>query len=66
VVAIEKYTEHLALWDVNFRKTPWTMGTSLAFDPKAEKYVGKGSLVEKANSMLRDNYRKPFVVPEKV
>ncbi len=64
--AIDRYTEHLAAWNVDLKKTPWTVGPSLGFDGKTMKYTGKGPQVEKANAMRRRNYREPFVVPKKV
>lgn len=62
--AIERYTDQLKEWNVNFKKNPWNMGISLAFDGKAERFTGKGKLVKEANGMLRRKDRKPFVVPE--
>jgi hypothetical protein len=38
------------------------LGRQLTFDPAAERFVGD----TEANQMLKRNYRKPYVVPEKV
>ncbi len=38
------------------------VGPVLTFDPRTEKFVGNN----KANTLLTRNYRKPFVVPDKV
>ena len=37
-------------------------------DPKKEKFVSKGEydLSRWANDLLKDEYRKPFVVPDKI
>lgn len=64
--AIERFDEQLANWNMDFKKEPWTMGHSLAFNPDRERFTGEGPTVKKANSLLRRNDRKPFVVPEKV
>ena len=54
--------EHLKLNDVDLSKTPATMGEFLKMDPHSETFIGNRA----ANRMLSRNYRKPFVVPEKV
>ncbi|MBL7223288.1 MAG: Gfo/Idh/MocA family oxidoreductase [Candidatus Brocadiae bacterium] len=40
----------------------YQVGPVLTFDPTVEKFVGN----DKANALLTRNYRKPFVVPDKV
>ena len=47
---------------VNLDETTYQLGRTLDFDPKTEKFIGD----DEANKMLTRNYRKPFVVPEKV
>lgn len=54
--------EHLARNEVNFKETPLYLGESLKMDPSKERFIGN----EDANRMLTREYRKPFVVPEKV
>jgi predicted dehydrogenase len=55
---------HLEANGVDLRKTPATLGPMLEFDPRTEKFTGEFS--KKANKLVSRNYRKPFVVPEKV
>ncbi len=40
----------------------WRTGRMLRFDPKTERFVGD----DEANRLLTRDYRKPFVVPQKV
>ena len=47
---------------VHLANTSYRLGRSLEFDPNAQRYVNDNQ----ANRMLTRNYRKPFVVPEKV
>ena len=47
---------------MDLKKDQATLGAFLQFDPKSERFVDN----EKANEMLTDEYRKPFVVPENV
>ena len=60
--AIERYSEQMKAWDIDYKKEPWTCGVSMAFDPKAEKFTGP--MARKANAYLKRKDRKPFVVPE--
>jgi predicted dehydrogenase len=53
--------EHLAANKVDLTKSPATLGAVLNMDPKTERFDNK-----QANQMLTREYRKPFVVPEKV
>lgn len=61
---LERTREQLAAWEVDFKKTPWTLGPSLAFDPSAERFK-EGVHAEAANRLLRREDRAPFIVPEK-
>jgi len=54
--------EHLAVNNVNLSTTKATLGAFLRFDPKTERFIDN----KKANELLGREYRKPFVVPEKV
>jgi len=54
--------EHLAANKVDLKKTPATLGAALTMDPKTETFSNN----PEANKLLTREYRKPFVVPEKV
>ena len=47
---------------VDMKKATYQLGPMLNFDAETEKFIGN----EKANSLLTREYRKPFIVPEKV
>jgi hypothetical protein len=53
---------HLAANQVDLRKTAATLGAVLQMDPKSERFTGNRD----ANQMLTREYRKPFVVPDRV
>jgi predicted dehydrogenase len=53
--------EHLAANKVDLTKSPATLGAVLNMDPKTERFDNK-----QANQMLTREYRRPFVVPDKV
>jgi predicted dehydrogenase len=57
-------TENLTGVGVKLAETSYQLGRVLMMDPKGERFVGEGA--EKANAFLTRNYRKPFVVPEKI
>jgi predicted dehydrogenase len=56
-----RMVEHLHANNVDLGATPLTLGVPLLFDPKAERFTGPAAA--KANAMLKDKYRAPFVVP---
>jgi predicted dehydrogenase len=58
----ERMVEHLKANNVDLDATKASLGVALTMDPKAERFIGN----DKANAMLTRDYRKPFVVPEKV
>jgi hypothetical protein len=62
VETFERMTEHLAANGVDLEKTQATLGAFLKMDPKRERFTNN----KKANSLLTRDYRKPFLVPEKV
>ncbi|HUR47689.1 MAG TPA: Gfo/Idh/MocA family oxidoreductase [Candidatus Saccharimonadales bacterium] len=62
VETFNRMAEHLKNNEVNLDSTKLTMGAFLKMDGKAEKFTNNRN----ANQMLTRDYRKPFVVPEKV
>ena len=57
-------TNNLQGVGVKLEETSYQLGRTLTLDPKTERFVGEGA--DKANAFLTRNYRKPFVVPDKV
>jgi hypothetical protein len=60
--ALGRMEEHLAANKVDLKATPATLGAVLKIDPKTERIIGNAA----ASKLLTRDYRKPFVVPEKV
>jgi predicted dehydrogenase len=60
----ERTLTHLEANGIDLAKNPITMGPSLNWNNKAEKFENDYS--DWANMLLSRNYREPFVVPEKV
>ena len=58
----ERMFAHLKANDVDLDVNQATLGVALTMDPKAERFIGN----DKANEMLTREYRKPYVVPDKV
>ena len=56
--------EHLKINEVDLQKTQATLGPVLAMDPKTERFTGAGS--DKANPLLKREYRKPYVINDVV
>ena len=54
--------EHLVANKVDLHQTPLTLGAVLNVNPKTERFTNN----DQANQLLTREYRKPFVVPEKV
>ena len=54
--------EHLKDSGIKFDGKNLRVGRKLDFDAKTEKFVND----KEANALLTRNYRKPFVVPDKV
>ncbi len=59
---LDRFQEHLIANGVDLKVKKATMGAFLTMDPKTERFTGN----DKANQLLTRDYRKPFVVPEKV
>jgi hypothetical protein len=68
VDAFTSFQDHLfSNWiDISVDKA--VLGPWLQVDPKNEKFIGEGeySIVRWANELLTQDYREPFVVPDKV
>jgi len=58
----ESMKEHLNRNGVDLSSGQVTLGPWLTFDPKKERFVDNDA----ANAMVKPEYRKPYVVPEKV
>lgn len=58
----QRMVEHLAANDVDLEKTKATLGMPLSMDPNVEKFIGNPA----ADALLTREYRKPYVVPERV
>jgi len=62
--SFDRFLAHLDANGIDLEKTPAALGPMLEFDPKREKFSGEFS--EPANKLVSRDYRKPFVVPERV
>lgn len=62
VEAYGRMAEHLAANNVDFAKTPATLGLPLQVDARTERCTGATAAV--ANKMIREEYRAPYVVPQ--
>jgi hypothetical protein len=62
--AYERYSAHLADWNVDLKKTPWTLGPTLQYDHTTERFTG--AMADRANAYLHRKDRAPFIVPEQV
>ncbi len=62
VDAFNTLKENLKAVSVDLAETTYTVGPVLEFDPQAEKFTNN----DQANALLTREYRKPFIVPEKV
>lgn len=60
--AFGRMEQHLGANQVDLTKTPATLGPVLLMDPKTERFTNN----DLANKLLTREYRKPFIVPEKV
>ncbi len=57
-----RMAEHLAQNEVDITKDKLTIGPALKFNPETERFTDS----EEANALVKDKYRKPFVVPDEV
>ncbi len=61
---VERFFDHMHANRIDLEKQPATLGPWLTLDPAAERFTGAFS--GPANALLTRDYRRPFVVPEKV
>ena len=65
----KRFKEHLFMNWVDLSKEGVVLGPQLEMDPVNEKFVGETgeySTTRWANELMRQKYRKPFIVPENV
>ena len=60
--SLGRMEEHLGANQVDLRQTPLLLGAALPMNPKTERFTNS----HHANHLLTREYRKPFVVPERV
>ena len=58
--AFGRMKEHLKLNEIDISSDKLTLGPVLKMDPQAERFIGN----DKADEMLKNKYREPYVVPE--
>lgn len=64
VATFDNLTENLKGVGVKLEETQYQLGRALTLDPKQERFTGTDA--DKANALLTREYRKPYVVPDKV
>jgi predicted dehydrogenase len=62
--AFGRFEDHLRLNGVDLGTEGLVIGPLLHFDSQTERFTG--SLSELANEFLKDTYREPFVIPDRV
>ena len=62
--AFSRFQDHLKANEVDLEETQATLGPWLEFDPQQERF--KGQFADQANTLLKRDYREPFVVPDQV
>jgi predicted dehydrogenase len=60
----ERLMQHASVHEDNFNDRPMILGPSLNMEPNHERFQGQWAY--EANRLVRDAYRPPFVVPERV
>jgi hypothetical protein len=56
--------EHVKRHNVDLSKHKPTLGPWLTYDPQAWRFTGENA--DLGNMLVREAYRRPFVVPEEV
>jgi predicted dehydrogenase len=62
--SFDRFDNHLYSNRIDLKKSPIKLGPLLQFNPKEEKFSGDFS--NEANLLLTREYRKPYVIPEKI
>jgi len=62
--AWRQMVEHLKRHEIDLETEKPTLGPWLTFDPEKERFTGDHADI--ANTLVRDTYRRPFVMPELV
>jgi len=60
----EDFETHLALNGVDVHKEQIIMGPTLTMDSSKERFIGEHN--ERANLFIKDTYREPFLIPDKI
>ncbi|NLX95245.1 MAG: Gfo/Idh/MocA family oxidoreductase [Rhodopirellula sp.] len=60
VATLERIVEKTEKYGVDLKRTPFSIGPLLRFDPKSETFLDNAE----ANAMISREYRAPFVVPK--
>ncbi|MCX7825491.1 MAG: gfo/Idh/MocA family oxidoreductase, partial [Verrucomicrobiae bacterium] len=63
-----RFLDHLTANGVDIKKTPSVLSPVMDFDPVKERFISKAKydLGFWANRLLTRDYRRPYVVPDKV
>ena len=64
VQTFENLQQNIQAVGVKLEESTYQLGQVLSFDPKRERFVGDGAMP--ANAFLTRNYRRPYVLPDKV
>ena len=64
----KRFSDHLFNNWIDIKEDQAILGPWLDFDPKKEKFISDDEygISRWANDLLKDKYREPFVVPEKI
>ncbi|NLF71455.1 MAG: Gfo/Idh/MocA family oxidoreductase [Candidatus Anammoximicrobium sp.] len=62
--AFQRFADHLAVHEIDLRKTPVALGPWLTLDGTTERFTGP--LADEANALVKRRYRAPYVIPEEV
>jgi predicted dehydrogenase len=66
LAVFDGFKEHLAVNKVDWSEAKVNVGPWLEMDAEKEQFVGSSDIVDRANGLLKRDYRKPFVIPDTV